>query len=49
MTKLLEQAFEEANKLPEHEQDALANFLLAELASERRWTRAFADSQDLLS
>ncbi len=49
MTKLLEQAFAAANKLSEDEQDALANFLLAELASERRWTRAFADSQDLLS
>lgn len=49
MTKLLEQAFAEANKLPQDEQDALANFLLEELASERRWTRAFDDSQDLLS
>jgi hypothetical protein len=49
MTKLLEQAFAEANKLPNDEQDALANFLLAELASERRWTRAFDESQDLLS
>ena len=44
MTKLLEQAFAEANKLSEAEQDALANFLLGELASERRWTRAFANS-----
>jgi len=49
MTKLLEQAFAEANKLSEDDQDALANFLLEELASERRWTRAFSDSQDLLS
>ncbi len=49
MTKLLEQAFAEANKLPRDEQDALANFLLEELASERRWTRAFDESQDLLS
>lgn len=49
MTKLLEQAFAEAKKLPEDEQDALANFLLEELASERRWTRAFSDSQDVLS
>ena len=49
MTKLLEQAFAEANKLSEEDQDALATFLLAELASERRWTRAFSDSQDLLS
>lgn len=49
MTKLLKQAFAEANKLSEDEQDALAKFLLEELASERRWTRSFADSQDLLS
>ena len=49
MTKLLEQAFTEANKLPADEQDALGRFLLEELASERRWTQAFADSQDLLS
>jgi hypothetical protein len=49
MTRLLEQAFGEANKLPEDEQDALARFILEELASERRWTRAFADSQAFLS
>jgi hypothetical protein len=49
MTKLLKQAFAEADKLSEDEQDALANFLLEELASERRWARAFADSQGLLS
>jgi hypothetical protein len=49
MTRLLEQAFAEANQLPDDEQDALAKFLLEELASERRWSRAFADSQDFLS
>ena len=49
MTRLLEQAFTEAKKLSEDEQDALAKFLLEEFASERRWTQAFADSQDLLS
>ena len=49
MTKLLEQAFAEANKLSEDDQDALANFLLEELASERRWAHAFSDSQELLS
>lgn len=36
MTKLLEQAFAAARKLSGEEQDALANFLLEELASERR-------------
>ncbi len=49
MTKLLEQAFVEASKLPPQEQDALADWLLAELESEKRWGRLFADSQDGLS
>jgi hypothetical protein len=49
MTKLLEQAFEEASKLPPEEQDAIAAWLLEELASERRWSEAFAGSQDALS
>jgi len=49
MTKRLEKAFEEASKLPEEEQDALARILLEELASERRWDDLFAGSGDLLS
>jgi hypothetical protein len=49
MTKLLEEAFAEASKLPEQEQDALAAIILEELASERRWDQAFADSADLLA
>ncbi len=49
MTKLLEEAFAEASKLPEQEQDALAAVMLEELASERRWDQAFADSADLLA
>ena len=49
MTKLLEQAFAEASKLPPQEQDALADWLLAELESEKRWEKLFADSQDELS
>jgi hypothetical protein len=49
MTKLLEEAFTEASKLPEQEQDALAVVILEELASERRWDQAFADSADLLA
>ena len=48
MTQLLERAFSEASKLPEAEQDAVASLLLAELESERRWTQAFASSQDQL-
>jgi len=49
MTKLLEEAFAEASKLPEQEQDALAAVILEELVSERRWDRAFAESADLLA
>jgi len=48
MTKLLKKAFDEASKLPEKEQDALARILLEELASERRWDALFAGSHDLL-
>jgi hypothetical protein len=49
MTQLLENAFAAASKLPEPEQDAFASLLLAELDSARRWTEAFASSQDQLS
>ncbi len=49
MTNLLEEAFAKISKLPPEEQDALAAMLLAELASERRWDRAFARSQKQLS
>jgi hypothetical protein len=46
MTQLLERAFTEASKLPESEQDSFASLLLAELESERRWSQAFASTQD---
>ncbi|MFQ5715556.1 MAG: hypothetical protein ACE5GQ_00485 [Nitrospinales bacterium] len=49
MTKLLEQAFAQASKLSQAEQDALAAILLDELASEKRWTKTFAQSQDKLA
>ena len=49
MTKLLEQAFAEASKLPEQEQDALAEWLLEEMESERQWTESFAESADALA
>ena len=48
MTRLREKAFEQASKLPEEDQDALAEMLLSDLASEERWTEAFAQSQDKL-
>jgi hypothetical protein len=48
MTKLLEEAFKKASELPETEQDTLAKWLLQELADEREWDKAFAESQDAL-
>ena len=49
MTKLLERAMAELSRLPEAEQDALAEWLLAELDAERRWQTRFADSTDRLA
>ena len=48
MTQLLEQAIREVSKLPESEQDALAQILLQELAAEDRWSKSFAKSELLL-
>ena len=41
--------FTEASKLPPREQDALADGLLAELRSEKKWDKLFANSQEVLS
>jgi len=49
VSKLLDQAFSEASKLPEDQQDELAALLLEEIRSERRWQEAFAQSQDVLA
>ena len=49
MTRLLEKAFGDASKLPGIEQNALAKWLLEELEAERKWDRAFAGSEDILS
>ncbi len=49
MTKLLENAFAEISKLPAVEQNKIAKWLLDELASEKRWEKAFAESEDVLS
>jgi hypothetical protein len=49
MTQLLEKALREVSKLPDAEQDAVAAILLQEMASEQRWSEAFANSQDLLA
>jgi hypothetical protein len=49
MTQLLEQAFNEVAKLTELEQNVFARWLLLEIASEKRWEKTFAESEDLLS
>jgi hypothetical protein len=48
MTQLLARAFEQATQLPDVEQNALAKWLLDELQSEKRWSEAFAESEDVL-
>jgi hypothetical protein len=42
MTKLLQQAFEKAQQLPQAEQDRLAKSLLEEIESERKWDALFS-------
>ena len=49
MTTLLQQAFADAAKLPEAEQDLLASRVLAELAAEDEFDRAIARSSDKLA
>ena len=49
MGKVLQQAVAELTKLPEAEQEAVGEWILAELESERRWDELFARSPDLLA
>jgi len=49
MTRALREAFEEAAKLPETEQDQLAAAIREEIRAERRWQSAFVASQDALA
>lgn len=49
MTQLLRQAFDQVSKLPDSDQDAMAQWVLEELKDERRWQQAFAGSHDKLS
>ncbi len=46
MTKALEEAFRDASKLPEPEQDALAAAIKAELEAEDEWYALLSNSQD---
>ncbi|HEX8525190.1 MAG TPA: hypothetical protein VF669_23265 [Tepidisphaeraceae bacterium] len=48
MTKLLQEAIARVRELPEREQDAIAQIVLEELESERRWDELFARSPEKL-
>jgi hypothetical protein len=48
MTKALERAFREASKLPEREQDALAEAIRAEVLGDDDWEQSFSTSADAL-
>jgi len=48
MTKLLEQAVAKAKELPVAEQDAIAQIVIDEIESERRWEELFAKSPEKL-
>ena len=48
MTHALNSAVAEAIKLPPEEQDILAAILLEEIASEQRWSRSLAKSEQVL-
>ena len=48
MTQLLNKAFQEASKLAALEQNALARWLIDEILSEKKWEKAFAESEDVL-
>jgi len=49
MTKLLEKAIARVAELSEDDQNQLAAWILEELESERRWSRAFEGSQEPLA
>ena len=49
MTQLLEKAFAEAAKLPDSQQNRLAQWLLDELLTEKKWDSLFTQSEDFLS
>lgn len=48
MTDLLEKAITELHKLPDDEQNLIAEWILAELNDDARWRESFARSQPQL-
>ena len=49
MTELLEKAFAEVSKLAPNDQDAVAQWLLEELASDQAWDATLSRSTEKLS
>ncbi len=49
MTRLLDEALAKISKLSDWEQDAVAKWILEELASEQSWERLFANSEEKLA
>jgi len=49
MTKLLDQAITEVQKLADAEQDAIAALILDRIADDQAWERSFARSQNQLA
>jgi hypothetical protein len=48
MTRALERAIAELQKLPAAEQDAIAALILEEIADDKQWDESFDNSQDVL-
>jgi hypothetical protein len=48
MTKTLEEVLRQVAKLPDAEQDALAEAIRAEIGAEKDWDKSFAGSMDVL-
>ena len=48
MTKALEEVLRQVSKLPEAEQDALAEAIKAEIGAEKDWDNSFAGSLGVL-
>ncbi|MCA9185888.1 MAG: hypothetical protein R3E01_15735 [Pirellulaceae bacterium] len=49
MTDALKQAFDAASSLPTPDQDALARWIMDELASEKKWSDLFGRSEGALA
>jgi hypothetical protein len=49
MSHSLQEAFKQASALPEEQQEALAAIMMEEIAAEKKWQEAFANSQDNLA